>query len=80
MPSPVVSRGSLVVAALCLLIAAAGSRAAHGTDQPLAPADTSSPRATLESFVETVDRCTTICCTARHRPTSEADSGGGSLP
>ena len=55
MPSPVASRGSLVVAALCLLIAVAGSRAAHGTDQPLAPADTSSPRATLESFVETVD-------------------------
>jgi MscS family membrane protein len=54
MLDPVPNRCSLAVAALLLLTMVwAGS--AHGSDQPLAPADTSSPRATLESFVETVD-------------------------
>lgn len=51
---PIPTRGSLAVAVLLLLVAG-GSGRAHGSDQPLAPADTSSPRATLQSFVETVD-------------------------
>ena len=55
------------VVLLVLLAWPATARAAE--DHPLAPADTTSPRATLESFVTTVD---TICADIKSSPPSPA--------
>ena len=55
--------------ALALLTAAASLPARAADSQPLAPADTSSPRATLESFVTAVDAI--YADLARERPSLE---------
>ena len=47
---------TLFLASLILLLSHSGNSLAADTDNPLAPADTSSPRATLRDFLETMDR------------------------
>ena len=45
-----------ILASLVLLFSSIGVTRAADTDNPLTPADTSSPRATLKGFVETMNR------------------------
>jgi len=47
---------TLILASLILLLSHVGDTLAAGADNPLAPADTSSPRATLTGFVETLNQ------------------------
>ena len=47
---------SLILASLILLLSHFGDTLAADADNPLAPADTSSPRATLTGFVETLNQ------------------------
>jgi len=47
---------TLFLASLILLLSHIGNSLAADTDNPLAPADTSSPRATPRDFVETMNR------------------------